>query len=299
MAPKPLVENQPEENIQSSNNKKSNKAMDLKGMLEVLKKEYTETFYEIIVPEGKIAKASGYFTSETLNRQYILEHKIAIISKQLGEDPDWCNRSKSEFLSKYQQSKSKQRSQVGCIAAFILIALIISIVETYSYSTSSEQIDAFEKMMDAAKEANESGDVLRAIKLYSEAEHDYSATWRKDEYKEKARKSAEELSSIIYKDYRLKIDSAIYDTQIIEAAYIVKTMPQELVLGGNDLKHYNSTAKSIEDLMESSMKEEIEKLIISISKNRRLTESDKQRIEILTKVAPDNYWLKFIIDKEL
>ena len=45
-------------------------------MLEDLKKEYLETFSEIIIPKGKIAKASGYFTSETINKQYILEHKI-------------------------------------------------------------------------------------------------------------------------------------------------------------------------------------------------------------------------------
>ena len=279
--------------------KRSKAALNLKKMLEDLKKEYLETFNEIIIPKGKIAKASGYFTSETINKQYILEHKISIVSKRLGEDLNWCTTQKEEFLNRHQRSKSAQRSTVGCLALLVIIILSIISTKTYNYISSSEQRTTFETTMLAAKQASENGELLEAINLYKKAEIEYDANWKTDEYKSTARKKAEEVSSVVYQEYKSQIDSTLANNQIIDASYIIKTLPQELVLAGDDWEHYKTTIKNIDASIENEIKLEIDKLISSISRNKKLTDSDKERLEVLTTVAPDNYWLKFISNKEL
>lgn len=285
---------------QNQRKKKRRKvALNLKKMLEELKKEYLDTFNEIIIPKGKIVKASGYFTSETINKQYILENKILIVSKRLGEDLNWCITQKEDFLKKYQQSKSTQRSKIGCIVLIVLIIISVITTNTYNYISSSEQRTAFETTMLAAEQARGNGELLEAISLYKKAETEYNADWKTNDYKTMARKYAEETSSTVYKEYKNKIDSALVNNQIIDASYIIRTLPQTLVLTGEDWEHYKTTIKNIDASIDKELKTEIDNLINSISKNKKLTESEKERLEILIIVAPNNYWLKFIKRKEL
>lgn len=207
--------------------------------------------------------------------------------------------SKEEFLNRHQRSKSAQRSTVGCLALLVIIILSIISTKTYNYTSSSEQRTTFETTMLAAKQASENGQLLEAINLYKKAEIEYDANWKTDEYKSTARKKAEEVSSVVYQEYKNQIDSTLANNQIIDASYIIKTLPQELVLAGDDWEHYKTTIKNIDASIENEIKLEIDKLISSISRNKKLTDSDKERLEVLTTVAPDNYWLKFISNKEL
>lgn len=279
--------------------KRNTPALNLKKMLEELKKEYLQTFDEITIPKGKIVKASGYFTPETLNKQYILENKIIILSKRLGEDLDWCKKQKDEYLSKYTQSKSAQRSKFGCLISIPITLLIFVVGWTYNYIISAEERAEFEATMSLAQQANSNGNIIEAIELYSKAENEYDAGWRNGDYKKQAHTEAEILSSKVYEEYKPEIDKALSENNLLDVAFILKTIPQSLVLAGEDWEHYKTTSATVENSIDSCIKKELDSLLIAISKQGKLSESEKERLNRIATIAPDNYWIKFIKTKEL
>lgn len=274
-------------------------ALNLKKMLEDLKKEYLQTFDEIIVPKGKIARASGYFTPETLDKQYILENKIIILSKRLGEDLDWCKIKKEDFLSGYIQSKSAQRSKFGCLISIPIVLLIFVIGWTYNFIASADERAEFEQTMSKALQEKNKGNLIESIELYSKAEAEYDAGWRNGDYKDKARKEAEIISSQIYSEQKPMLDEAISSNDYIKAASIIQALPQCLVLSGDDWNHYKSISDTIDGSIEKTIYIEIDKLLKSISKNGKLSKDELEVLSILTSIAPNNYWVKFINSKEL
>ena len=278
--------------------KRNAPALNLKKMLEDLKKEYLQTFDEIIVPKGKIAKASGYFTPETLNKQYILENKIIILSKRLGEDLDWCKVKKEEILSKHVQSKSAQRSKFGCLISIPIILLILVTGWTYNFIASADERAEFEQTMASALQEKNNGNLIASIELYSKAETEYDAGWRNGYYKSRARKEAEIISSQIYAEQKTMLDEAISSNDYIKVASIIKTLPQCLVLSGDDWNHYKSITSTLESSIENAINIEIEKLLKSISKNGKLSKEELEVLNTLTSIAPENYWVKFIKTKE-
>ena len=288
-------QNQPKPKIK----KRNAPALNLKKMLEDLKTEYLQTFDEIIVSKGKIAKASGYFTPETLNKQYILENKIIILSKRLGEDLDWCKIKKEEFLSEYIQSKSAQRSKFGCLISIPIVLLIFVIGWTYNFIASADERAEFERTMESALQEKNNGNLIASIELYNKAEAEYDAGWRNGDYKNKAREEAEKISSQIYAVQKPLLDEAISSKDYIKAASIIQALPPCLVLSGDDWNHYKSTSDTIEGSIEKTINIEIEKLLKSISKNGKLSKEELGVLSILTSIAPNNYWIKFINSKEL
>lgn len=278
--------------------KRNAPALNLKKMLEDLKKEYLQTFDEIIVPKGKIAKASGYFTPETLNKQYILENKIIILSKRLGEDLDWCKVKKEEILSRHIQSKSAQRSKFGCLISIPIILLILVTGWTYNFIASADERAEFEQTMASALQEKNNGNLIASIELYSKAETEYDAGWRNGYYKSRARKEAEIISSQIYAGQKTLLDEAISSNDYIKAASIIQALPQCLVLSGDDWNHYKSISNTIESSIEKTINIEIEKLLKSISKNGKLSKEELEVLNTLTSIAPENYWVKFIKTKE-
>ena len=278
--------------------KRNAPALNLKKMLEDLKKEYLQTFDEIIVPKGKIAKASGYFTPETLNKQYILENKIIILSKRLGEDLDWCKVKKEEILSKHVQSKSAQRSKFGCLISIPIILLILVTGWTYNFIASADERAEFEQTMASALREKNNGNLIASIELYSKAETEYEAGWRNGYYKNRARKEAEIISSQIYAGQKTLLDEAISSNDYIKAASIIQALPQCLVLSGDDWNHYKSISNTIESSIEKTINIEIDKLLKSISKNGKLSKEESEMLKMLTTIAPNNYWVKFINSKE-
>lgn len=278
--------------------KRNAPALNLKKMLEDLKKEYLQTFDEIIVPKGKIAKASGYFTPETLNKQYILENKIIILSKRLGEDLDWCKVKKEEILSRYIQSKSAQRSKFGCLISIPIILLILVTGWTYNFIASADERAEFKKTMASALQEKNNGNIIASIELYSKAETEYDAGWRNGDYKSRARKEAEIISSQIYAGQKTLLDEAISSNDYIKAASIIQALPQCLVLSGDDWNHYKSITSTLDSSIENAINIEIEKLLKSISKNGKLSKEELEVLNTLTSIAPENYWGKFIKTKE-
>ena len=287
------------QNQKPASHKKRNKpALNLKKMLENLKNEYLETFTEIIVPKGKLAKASGYFSYDTLNKQYVLENKILILSKRLGEDLDWCKKEKEKILSKYSQSKSDQRTKFGCIISIPIILLVFIIAWSYNYIASAEERAEYEETILLAQQANANGNIIQAIELYSKAENEYDAGWRNGYYKEKAHSEAGVLSSKVYAKYKSEIDKALSVDNIIDVAYIMKTIPQSLVLTGEDWDHFKNTSTKVENSIDSCIKKELDSFLIAISKQGKLSDSEKERLNRLDTISPDNYWIKFIKTKE-
>ena len=273
-------------------------ALNLKAMLEELKKEYLHTFDEIVLPQGKIIKAPGYFTSETLNKQYILENKIIILSQRLGEDADWCKKQKNKILSKHIQSKSSQRVKLGCLVSIPIFILVLLTSWTYNYIESASERTEFEQNMSLALEAKNSGDFMKALNLYNKAEIDYEASWRSCYYKNEALKEAQLVSSEIYKDYKHKVDSAFNAKDYISTLFIIKSLPNELKLAGDDWNHYNSITSKTDTLLETTIKESLDAMLVSISQKGTITLEQKEKIKKLIVIKPDNYWIKFIKDKE-
>lgn len=278
--------------------KKGTPALNLNKMLEDLKEEYLQTFDEIIIPKGKIAKASGYFTSETLNKQYVLENKIYILSNRLGENIGWCKAQKEAFLSKHVQSKSAQRSKFGCLISIPIVLMIFVIGWTYNFIASADERTEFEQTMASALQERNKGNLIVAIELYSKAEAEYDAGWRNGTYKNKARKEAKIISNQIYAEQKPLIDEAISSKDYIKAATLIHALPQCLVLSGDDWNHYKTISENIDSSIEMSINSEIDKLLKSVSENGTLSKEELDRLNTLTLISPNNYWLKFIKSKE-
>ena len=273
-------------------------ALNLKLMLEELKKEYLLTLDDIILPTGKIIKASGYFSSETLNKQYILENKIVILSQRLDEDLEWCKKQKNKVLAKHQQSKSSQRTKLGCFVSIPVFIIALLTSWTYLYITSADERDEFEQNMSLALEAQNKGEFMKALNLYNKAGVDYEASWKNGDYKDEALKGAQLVSSEIYKTYKNSIDSAFAAKDYITTLFLMKSIPAELKLAGDDWNHYSLITSKTENLLETTVNESLDEMLKTISQRGTITSEQKEIIKKLIIIEPDNYWIKFIKNKE-
>lgn len=79
----------------------------LPDMLAELKKEYTDSLEKLLVkPKDLVWDAPAYYTAESENELYLIEGKIAIISKQLGDtNSNWCKMQKDSKLYVYLTRK--------------------------------------------------------------------------------------------------------------------------------------------------------------------------------------------------
>lgn len=299
----PSVKNPFSANASQNQSKKSSvdpkkPALNLSAMLEELKKEYLLTLDEIVLPQGKIIKASGYFSAETLNKQYILENKIIILSKRLGKDVDWCKNEKNKVLSKHIQSKSSQRTKLGCLISIPIFLLALFTSWTYQYISSASERAEFEHNMSLAFEAKNKGEFIEALNLYNKAGIDYDASWRNGDYKSEALKEAQIVSSEIYKDYKHSIDSAYNAKDYITTLFLMKSIPAELKLAGDDWNHYSLITSKTENLLETTVNESLDAMLKTISQKGTITSEQKEIIKKLIIIEPDNYWIKFIKNKE-
>ena len=123
-----------------------------------------------------------------MNKQYILENKIVILSQRLDEDLEWCKKQKNKVLAKYQQSKSSQRTKLGCFVSIPVFIVALLTSWTYLYITSADERDEFEQNMSLALEAQNKGEFMKALNLYNKAGVDYEASWKNGDYKDEALK---------------------------------------------------------------------------------------------------------------
>ena len=169
---------------------------------------------------------------------------------------------------------------------------------TYNFIASADERAEFEQTMASALQEKNNGNLIASIELYSKAETEYEAGWRNGYYKNRARKEAEIISSQIYAGQKTLLDEAISSNDYIKAASIIQALPQCLVLSGDDWNHYKSISNTIESSIEKTINIEIDKLLKSISKNGKLSKEESEMLKILTTIAPNSYWVKFINSKE-
>lgn len=275
-------------------------ALDLKKMLEDLKKEYLATFEEVVIPPKRLfGQASGYFEITTLNKQYVIENKIKLIIERIGGDADWCQNEKADFLSQYSHSKKKQQTRLGCFAATFIIVLIFVSAWTFNYITSQDAREQYEQTMNLAANNESAGKFVEAITLYKKAGDDYNANWKNGTYKNDAYEHAQLLSSRLFNEKKPAIEGALRNNDFITAKIEFDDLPSELVLAGTALDDYNRIDEQINNGLTAAINTEITKLANDIFKNNgKLSPQGLKRLEDMIKIAPDNYWLKTIKGKQ-
>jgi hypothetical protein len=166
-----------------------------------------------------------------------------------------------------------------------------------NYVSSAEERAKFEETYSSAESALMQGNDRLAIQLFSKAGKEYSASWRKSSYKEKAQDKSVEVSNKIFEESAPVIEQYLQQKDYIQVSLAMQPLA-DLVLEKENLKQYNDWDAQLKENIPKVMQEEINSLITEIYlKHGKISAESQARIETLLQVDSQNYWLNFIKNK--
>lgn len=273
---------------------------DMHKQLMLMQKEYIAMLEQLItIPQGGLYKKSGYYTANAESQLWVVENKINIISAALGTDFSyWCKTEKQKVLDKYYQNKGRQFLMVliKVIAPIVIVA--IAILEGALFLTSKNAINEFNAIFTQADSLSDAGNDKAALICYQKAQNGYSGNFQKSKYINKAKAAAiatgdklvaaelpafsSMLNSGTYYDAKVKLDSLTI-----------------LPLSDQTMQQLISTHSELEESISKAIQTGKLTLTHNIESHKgHLDQNGKKMLIELLKVAPEDYWLNFIKQKE-
>lgn len=277
--------------------------MDYSDELKRLQEEYISYLASsMVVPKGSLFnKPSGYYPIEAQNELYLLEHKIIMLGKELGQDLQlWCASEKQKALEENAHPVAPQR--IGLISFIVApaLAIIILAISLVSFWGSKNAVSAFKKGIAYADSLYQAKDYMLAVDAYVSAGDAYNESYRQSKFKGLAKSGSEKaLTSLVY-DYLNKAQPLYDKKDYFEALKILNSMPD-----GVDCSFDKRLAKRLAT-MHSDLVSKCEILLISefdgfvkdISKGKgKPSKEVLDRVDYLLTVDSSNYWLNFIKKK--
>jgi hypothetical protein len=273
----------------------TNLTQQRRDLLNKLTSQYTDTFNAYRKPRWY--EAVGSFDKQTLLLQNDLAKKIQLLSQLLGGNKAWCQQTLENFLSQKRAEHRSFRQKCLSIASAIVIFVIVMAFTLNNYVSSAEERAKFEETYSSAESALMQGNDRLAIQLFSKAGKEYSASWRKSSYKEKAQDKSVEVSNKIFEESAPVIEQYLQQKDYIQVSLAMQPLA-DLVLEKENLKQYNDWDAQLKENIPKVMQEEINSLITEIYlKHGKISAESQARIETLLQVDSQNYWLNFIKNK--
>lgn len=273
--------------------------LDPDKQLILLQKEYISMLNSlIVVPKGKLYKKSGYYPAQAISELWVVEHKIDIISADLGQDNSaWCKTEKEKVLLQYQQTKTNQIGAVFAKLVLPLIVLIVGIIEGIMYSSSSSELKEYDSFMTVGDDALADGNYEDAIAAFGNAANEYNGSFAKGSKIKKA--NAKQIEAV-----KPLLNSTI--TNAKEMASAGKYADAKALLIKMEQYPMTDAMRSSLVIEQSNLDELITKaisdgkntiLMVISTKGPKLDAATRETLDELLKVAPNDYWLNFVLNK--
>lgn len=273
--------------------------VDLDKQLILMQKEYISMLNSlIVVPKGKVYKKSGYYPAKALSELWVVEHKIDIISSALRQDNSaWCKTEKDKVLLQYQQTKSNQFGAVFTKVVLPLLGIVIAVAEGVMYIASSNELKEYDSFMTIGNEAIANGNYEDAVQAFESASCEYEGSFAKrSKIKNAKTKQLMAITPIFNNTIAIakEMSSAGKFADAKEALKELENYPLS-----NEMKLSLDNERNI-------LEEEINKaisdgkntmLMIISTKGRKLDAKTMETLSELLKVAPEDYWLNFVLNK--
>lgn len=207
------------------------------------------------------------------------------------------NQKTTKIVNKPKQTTSRvttpsisKKSLYKIIIPFVTI-FVIGLFYSLYYMGSSAEREQFENRVFTGNSFLSSGDYNNALESYKEAYNGYNAM-NSDSYKGNALGKIEDLVDKLIKDGETNNKSLVQANSALESAL-------QLNLNDNDMERLKNKKEELENTISGRLDNGRNALITSLSANNgKLDDSGKQLLENLLELAPDDYWLNFIKNKE-
>lgn len=258
-----------------------------------LRQQYRTLLGGVVIPKKFGITRSGYFDETTLNQLSETEDIIkSLYAKQNKVYDDWCETEKTKVLKKYSVTSSNLAKQIA-LKIGIPAAVILGAVGTgTSYITSTDDIKQFEHTIEQGEQSASSGHYSQALQLFDTAKKNYHGSFRAGHYEN----VADEHIAGSVDAAMLSFNELIEQGKLLEANNLLQSLPYNLLSEDvqNVEKIRNAKAK-----LTTAMDDGFNRLISNISQNGgHLNAEGKKLLKELLSVTPDDYWLKFIKNKE-
>lgn len=258
------------------------------------KDEYTRSLKTLlIIPHKFFIKSSGYYDHDGEQKLHAIELDIKLIYYNMGQPYNgWCESEKAKYLSKHKVDNGNIALQVLLKIALPIIILVISASASISYISSTDEIDRFEQMIAEGEQLASKGDYANALQRFSTAKSDYNAPFRTSHYKDVAE---EHINSNIENAIQ-KSQTLTFEGKLVESSNLLNSLPQEIVSEDlQNLEKFNKAKKGLTAAVETGL----DNIIGNISRNNgKLDAKGRETLNELLKINPNDYWLKFIKNKE-
>ena len=268
---------------------KTNTIADLKGELSAQKKEYRRLLDTLLVIP---AKTSAYYPASALTKLSLVEGKIKLLSDALKtNDADWCIQEKEKVLQAHYKDTSSLKRKAYTKVAAVATTLLIGGAYGTSYVSSLGDIDAFNQTVQKGDSFMSSGLYDQALVSYSEAYTNYDA-FNSSSYKEDAFQKMEEVTDKL-------IEKGKTDNPSLLQAKNALQKQLQLDIPSSERTRLQEKLNGVETEIDSKVDNGRNTLILNVSANNgKLNEDGKKLLDELLELSPDDYWLKFIKNKE-
>lgn len=273
--------------------------VDLAKQLSLMKKEYISMLNSlIVVPDGKLYKKSGYYPVQAISELWVIEHKIDIVSAALGQDnSDWCKNEKGKVLARYRKTKS---SQFGAVSIKVLLPIIVvcaCLAEGGMYVASLKELREYNSFMALGEAAMAKGHNADAIEAFASAEKEYSGVFASGSKKKAAVAKLTEAVTPIFNSTVAAARELMVSGKYADARELLQeleTYPFDNTMSLSLEKERQNLEKSIVKAVSDGKNT---MLMVISTKGRRLDAKSIETLNELLKVAPDDYWLNFVLNK--
>lgn len=268
---------------------KTNTISDLKGELSAQKKEYRRLLDTLLVIPDK---TSAYYPASALTKLSLVEGKIKLLSDALKiNDVDWCIQEKEKVLQAHYKDTSSLKRKAYTKVAAVATTLLIGGAYGTSYVSSLGDINAFNQTVQKGDSFMSSGLYDQALVSYSEAYTNYDA-FNSSSYKEDAFQKMEEVTDKL-------IEKGKTDNPSLLQAKNALQKQLQLDIPSPGRTRLQEKLNGVEAEIVSKVDNGRNTLILNVSANNgKLNEDGKKLLDELLELSPDDYWLKFIKNKE-
>ena len=263
-------------------------------VVDKLKKQYLHVLQEgITVPSSFYFKRSGYYNKKTT--ELLDQHATKI--KQLSaaaniNDDGFCETEKEKVLAKYEVDGKTMRNQI--IWKLVVPVIISTFITLHglNYASSTGEIAEFDKNMSQASSLMNNGDLTGAMNIFMLARDSYEGSYRPTSYRDEANDKIDET----FKALSLKCNDLIDQRDLIGAKKLIESIPQKLIEENNEISSGITTInQEIEDIANQGVEEIIRNIA---SHGGKLDDNGKKYLDQLLQLNPNDYWLKFVKNKE-
>lgn len=206
-------------------------------------------------------------------------------------DADWCSQEKAKVLQAHHKDTSSLKRKTYIKFAAIATILLIGVADVVSYVSSLGDIEAFNQTVQKGDAFMSSGLYDQALESYSEAYTSYDA-FNSSSYKEDAIQKMEEVADKLLEKGKTDNPSLLQAKQALQSQL-------QLDLPSSDRTRIQEKLNGVEAEIVSRVDNGRNTLILNVSANNgKLNDDGKKLLDELLELSPDDYWLKFIKNKE-